>query len=90
MDGRDPETKRRQAIVDFSRRRSKRGCQDTHRERTQEDMEETQEAGLAPTQEAETGDNVGVQEDEGVKQARPHIPDSANNVEVKNVGEVQP
>ena len=89
MDNGDPETKGRQAIVDLPRRWSKRGRQDTNRARTTEGMEETQEAGLHPTQEVETGNNVRVQEVEEVELAPLHRADSVKIVKVKNVEEVQ-
>ena len=52
-------------------------------------MEETQEAGLEPVQEAETGDNIGVQYDKEVEPAPSHRTDFIENAKVKNVEEVQ-
>ena len=53
--------------------------------RTQENTDETQEAGLEPAHKEEIGDNVGVQDDKEVEPAPLHITDSVKNVQVKNI-----
>ena len=89
MDAVDQETKGRQVIVDFPRQRSKRLHQDTHRTRTQEDVEETQEYRLVPTHEVETGENVVGQKDEEVGPSSPCRQASNKNGYMKNVEKVQ-
>ena len=66
----------------------KRRRQDTNRAGTQEDMEETQAAGREPIQEAETGDNTGVQGDDEVEPALLHRAESDKNNKVESVKEI--
>jgi hypothetical protein len=88
MNGGDPEIKQRQAIGELSTRRSKRLRQDTNVAEEQEEMEETQEVGHEPSQEAETVYGVGAQEEEEVMPTPPHRTDSVNDVGVKNIEDV--
>ena len=71
------------------RRQTKKGHQDTNRAGTQEDIEETQEAGSEPTQEAETGDNISMQEDGEAELALSYRTESVANGKVKSVEEIQ-
>jgi hypothetical protein len=89
MNGGDPETKRRQAIGNFPRRQAKRGHHDTNGARKQEEVGETHTVGHKPPHEAEPVDIGIMQEEEDIGPALPYRADFVNNVEMKNIEEVQ-
>ena len=68
----------------------RRGCQDINSANTQEGIEETQEAGREPRQEAKTGDIVVLQEEEEMEPALPHgweyvVDDKVKSVKKYNI-----